>query len=149
MDLHEFQAKSILTRYGIPVPPGQVAWTAEEAERIAAEMGGTSFAVKAQILAGGRGEAGGVRLARSTGEVRGAAAGLIGSRLVTAQTSAAGRNVRRVYVERAVTCSPRCLCQRQPRPRLGRDRAARGRRRRRRRSNSCCGTRRRSSAACP
>jgi succinyl-CoA synthetase beta subunit len=105
MNLHEFQAKAILARYGIPVLPGEVGWTAEEAERIAAEIGGTSFAVKAQILAGGRGEAGGVRLARSTREVRDAAAGLIGSRLVTAQTSAAGRNVRRVYVERAVTCA--------------------------------------------
>ncbi len=105
MNLHEFQAKAILARYGISVPPGQVGWTAEEAERIAAEIGGTSFAVKAQILAGGREEAGGVRLAGSTGEVRAAAADLLGSRLVTAQTSAAGRNVRRVYVERAVTCA--------------------------------------------
>jgi succinyl-CoA synthetase beta subunit len=105
MNLHEFQAKAILARYGIPAPPGQVAWTAEEAERIAAEIGGRSFAVKAQILAGGRGEAGGVRLAHSPGEVRRVAAAMIGSRLVTAQTSAAGRIVRRAYIERAVSCA--------------------------------------------
>jgi succinyl-CoA synthetase beta subunit len=105
MNLHEFQAKAILSRYAIPAPPGQVAWTAEEAERIAGEIGGTSFAVKAQILAGGRGEAGGVKLAHSPAEVRRAAADMLGSRLVTAQTSATGRKVQRVYVERAVSCA--------------------------------------------
>ena len=105
MNLHEFQAKAIVARYGVPVPAGQVAWTAEEAERIAAEVGGPSFAVKAQILAGGRGEAGGVRFAGSAVEVRAVAGGLLGSRLITAQTSASGRNVRRVYVEQAATCA--------------------------------------------
>ncbi len=104
MDLHEFQAKAILARYGVPVPAGQIAWTADEAARIAAEMGWPRFAVKAQILAGGRGEAGGVKFTHSPDGVRACAAGLLGTRLVTAQTSGAGRSVRRVYVEQAVEC---------------------------------------------
>jgi succinyl-CoA synthetase beta subunit len=104
MDLHEFQAKAILARYGVPVPAGQVAWTADEAARIAAEMGWPRYAVKAQILAGGRGAAGGVKLTHSAEGVRACAAGLLGSKLVTAQTSGAGRTVRRVYVEQAFEC---------------------------------------------
>src|SRR5688572_8656235 len=102
MDLHEFQAKAILARYGVPVPAGQVAWTADEAAAIAAEMGWPRFAVKAQILAGGRGVAGGVKLTHSPEGVRACAAALLGTRLVTAQTAASGRSVRRVYVEQAV-----------------------------------------------
>jgi succinyl-CoA synthetase beta subunit len=103
MNLHEFHAKDILQRRGVPVPPGQVAWTAEEAGRVATEIGGRRFAVKAQILAGGRGEAGGVKIAHSPDEVRAVAEAMLGSRLVTAQTMAAGRSVRRVYVEQAVS----------------------------------------------
>lgn len=102
MDLHEFQAKAVLARYGVPVPVGQIAWTADEAARLAAEMGWPRFAVKAQILAGGRGEAGGVKFTHSPEGVRACAAGLLGTRLVTAQTSETGRSVRRVYVEQAV-----------------------------------------------
>jgi succinyl-CoA synthetase beta subunit len=105
MDLHEFQAKAILARHGVPVPAGQVAWTAEEAARIASELGVPRFVVKAQILAGGRGEAGGVKLTHSAEGVRACAAGLLGTRLVTAQTSGAGRAVRRVYVEQALECA--------------------------------------------
>jgi succinyl-CoA synthetase beta subunit len=104
MNLHEFQAKAILARRGVPMPVGQVAWTADEAVRVAQEIGGSRFAVKAQILAGGRGEAGGVRIAISVDEVRAAAAALLGSKLVTAQTSSAGRSVRRIYIEQAVAC---------------------------------------------
>ncbi|MGH6925914.1 MAG: ADP-forming succinate--CoA ligase subunit beta [Propylenella sp.] len=103
MNLHEFQAKEILARRGVPVPPGQVAWTAEEAGQVAKELGGARFAVKAQILAGGRGEAGGVKIAYSPDEVRDAAGAMLGSKLVTAQTRAAGRSVRRVYVEQGIS----------------------------------------------
>jgi succinyl-CoA synthetase beta subunit len=103
MNLHEFQAKEILQRRGLRVPPGQVAWTAEEAARIAAELGGPRFAVKAQILAGGRGAAGGVKMADTPDEVRAIATDMLGRRLVTAQTQAGGRSVRRVYIEKAIT----------------------------------------------
>lgn len=102
MNLHEFQAKTILARRGLPIPVGQVAWTPEEAFHAAEELHCPRFAVKAQILAGGRGEAGGVKLANSPDEVRKIAAGMLGAKLVTAQTSAAGRKVQRVYVEEAV-----------------------------------------------
>jgi succinyl-CoA synthetase beta subunit len=100
--LHEFQAKDILGRRGIPTPAGGVAETSEEAERIARQIGGSHFAVKAQILAGGRGQAGGIKLAKTAEEVGAIAGRMLGSRLVTTQTSAAGRSVRRVYVEQAV-----------------------------------------------
>jgi len=103
MNLHEFQAKEILARRGVPVPSGHVAWTAEEARQVAKELGGRRFAVKAQILAGGRGEAGGVKIAYSPDEVREIAGAMLGSKLVTAQTRAAGRSVRRVYVEQGVS----------------------------------------------
>jgi succinyl-CoA synthetase beta subunit len=102
MNLHEFQAKEILQRWGVRVPPGAVAWTAEEAARIATELGRSRFAVKAQILAGGRGAAGGVKMAASPDEVRDVAADMLGSKLVTAQTQAGGRSVRRIYVEQAI-----------------------------------------------
>jgi succinyl-CoA synthetase beta subunit len=102
MNLHEFQAKEILARRGVPVPTGEVAWTAEEAARIAREIAAPRFAVKAQILAGGRGEAEGVRLAATSDAVREIAAKMLGSTLVTAQTGPQGRTVRRVYVEEAV-----------------------------------------------
>jgi succinyl-CoA synthetase beta subunit len=103
MNLHEFQAKEILARRGVPVPTGQVAWTAEEAARVAREIAASRFAVKAQILAGGRGEAEGVRLAATSDAVREIAGHMLGSTLVTAQTGPEGRAVRRVYVEEAVT----------------------------------------------
>jgi succinyl-CoA synthetase beta subunit len=105
MNLHEFQAKAILERRGIPVPVGEVAWTPDEAVKIAGELGGADFAVKAQIQAGGRGAAGGVKIAHSLQAVRDIAAGMLGSRLVTAQTTATGRGVRRVYVEQALKCA--------------------------------------------
>ena len=104
MDLHEFQAKAILAERGIPVPPGAVAWTPDEAAATAARIGGDTFAVKAQILAGGRGAAGGVRMAKSSAEVGEIAGAMLGTVLVTAQTSGGGRPVRRVYVEKGVTC---------------------------------------------
>jgi succinyl-CoA synthetase beta subunit len=105
MNLHEFQAKAVLARRGIQMPAGGVAWTADEAAKVAGEIGGRRFAVKAQILAGGRGEAGGVALADSAADVRAAAAAMLGGRLVTSQTSQQGRAVRRVYVEAAANCA--------------------------------------------
>jgi succinyl-CoA synthetase beta subunit len=102
MNLHEFQAKAILESRGVPIPRGQVAWTPDEAARVAGEIGGARFVVKAQILAGGRGAAGGVKMADSADAVRSVAASMLGSKLVTSQTAARGRSVRRVYVEEAV-----------------------------------------------
>ena len=77
MNIHEYQAKDIFRRYGIPIPPGEVATTPEEAERVARQYGGT-VVVKAQVHAGGRGKAGGVKLARSPAEAREAAARILG-----------------------------------------------------------------------
>jgi succinyl-CoA synthetase beta subunit len=108
MDIHEYQAKELLRRYGVPVPDGFVAWTPDEAVAAAARLPGPVYVVKAQIHAGGRGAGhfadtpegkGGVRLARSTEEVRAAADAMLGHTLVTKQTGPAGRPVHRVYVE--------------------------------------------------
>ena len=101
MDIHEYQAKELLAKYGVPVPPGGVAYTPAEAEAVAARLGGGRWAVKAQIHAGGRGKAGGVKLVQSPAEVGTAAAGMLGRRLVTHQTGPQGRDVKRVYVEAA------------------------------------------------
>ncbi len=99
MNIHEYQAKQLLARFGVAVPRGRVAYTPEEAVEAADALGGSLWVVKAQIHAGGRGKAGGVKLARSREEVRAAAAALIGTTLVTHQTGPAGRQVKRVYVE--------------------------------------------------
>lgn len=102
MNLHEFQAKALLARHGVPVPVGAVVETPEAAEAAARRIGTKRFAVKAQVHAGGRGLAGGVRLVDSPGAAREAAAQLLGRRLVTEQTGPQGRSVRRVYVEEAI-----------------------------------------------
>ncbi len=108
MNIHEYQAKELLKRYGVAVLEGHVAWTPEEAEAAARELPGPVYVVKSQIHAGGRGAGrfaddpsgkGGVRLARSPEEARAAAEGMIGHTLVTKQTGPAGRRVSRVYVE--------------------------------------------------
>ncbi len=101
MNIHEYQAKELLAKAGVAVPPGKVAYTAAEAVDAARLLGGNAWAVKAQIHAGGRGKAGGVRLARSEEEVTAAARVLIGHTLVTHQTGPEGRQVKRVYVEAA------------------------------------------------
>ena len=98
MNIHEYQAKEILKRYGIQVPRGSVATTAQEAGRIARELGGVCV-VKAQIHAGGRGKAGGVKLVKSPAEAEAVAAGLLGKKLITHQTGPQGREVRRLLVE--------------------------------------------------
>ncbi len=98
MKVHEYQAKELLARYGVAVPRGRVATTADEAEAIARELG-VSVAVKAQVHAGGRGKGGGIKLADSPDQAREAAAQIIGMRLVTHQTGPEGRLVQRVLVE--------------------------------------------------
>ena len=108
MNIHEYQAKELLKRYGVAVLDGYVAWTPEEAAEVAAKLPGPVRVVKSQIHAGGRGAGhfvddpagrGGVRIARSIDEVRAAAMAMVGHTLVTKQTGPAGRRVNRVYVE--------------------------------------------------
>ena len=99
MNLHEYQAKDVFEAYGIPVPPGRVAASADEAAAAAQALGGSVWVVKAQVHAGGRGKAGGVKVVRDLDAVRSAANGMLGTRLVTKQTGAEGLPVERVYVE--------------------------------------------------
>ncbi|HTO81115.1 MAG TPA: ADP-forming succinate--CoA ligase subunit beta [Methylomirabilota bacterium] len=99
MNIHEYQAKSLMAKFGVAVPRGAVAYTAEEAEAAARSLGGSAWAVKAQIHAGGRGKGGGVKIAKSPAEVRSLAGKMIGMNLVTKQTGPAGREVKRVYIE--------------------------------------------------
>ncbi len=101
MKIHEYQAKELLQQYGVPIPKGGVAATAEEAERIATELGGR-VVVKAQIHAGGRGKGGGVKVVGGPQEAREAAAGMLGRPLVTYQTGPGGQVVGKVLVEGAV-----------------------------------------------
>ena len=99
MNLHEYQSKKIFADYGISVPRGLPADSADAAVKAAEELGGKLWVVKAQVHAGGRGKAGGVKLARTLDEVRDAAAGMLGQRLVTPQTDADGLPIHQVYVE--------------------------------------------------
>ena len=99
MNLHEYQAKEILRRFGIPVPPGKVARTSEEAEQAARSLGGDKFVVKAQIHAGGRGKAGGVKLVTGAQAVRETAQKLLDARLKTPQTGSDGQPVDQVLIQ--------------------------------------------------
>ena len=99
MKIHEYQAKAILARYGVPVPRGEVAFNAAEAGEIARRLGGQIVVVKAQIHAGGRGKGGGVKLARSADEAERIAGEMLGMTLITHQTGPEGRVVSRVLVE--------------------------------------------------
>jgi malate-CoA ligase subunit beta len=99
MDVHEYQAKELLAKFGVAVPRGAVAHTPEQAVYVATELGGSHWAVKAQIHAGGRGKAGGVKLCRTYHDVRKIAEDLLGKRLVTPQTGPEGKLCQRVYVE--------------------------------------------------
>ncbi|MCU7842943.1 MAG: ADP-forming succinate--CoA ligase subunit beta [Candidatus Thiodiazotropha sp. (ex Monitilora ramsayi)] len=99
MNIHEYQTKELFRSYGMPVPEGGMAHSANKAVSVAEQVGGDGWVVKAQIHAGGRGKAGGVQLARSLDEVQQHAENLIGSRLVTKQTGETGRMVNRVLVE--------------------------------------------------
>jgi succinyl-CoA synthetase beta subunit len=99
MNLHEYQSKQVFSAYGIPVPTGRVAATPEEAVAAAEALGGSLWVVKAQVHAGGRGKAGGVKLARDKDAVRAAAQAMLGTRLATIQTGPEGLPVNTVYVE--------------------------------------------------
>ena len=99
MKIHEYQAKTILARHGVPLPRGEVAFTAAEAGEIARRLGGAIVVVKAQIHAGGRGKGGGVKLARSAEDAETLARNMLGKKLVTHQTGPEGRIVSRVLVE--------------------------------------------------
>src|SRR5579862_576919 len=99
MDVHEYQAKELLAKFGVPVPRGQVAYNPDQAVYAATELGGSHWAVKAQIHAGGRGKAGGVKLCRTYHDVHQIAESLLGKKLVTVQTGPEGKTVRRIYVE--------------------------------------------------
>src|ERR1043165_462491 len=107
MSIHEYQAKEVLAKFGVPVPAGHAAMSVEEAVAAAAKLPGPLYVVKAQIHAGGRGKGkfrelgpdakGGVRLARTADEVRAAAAEMLGNTLVTVQTGPAGKQGKHVY----------------------------------------------------
>ncbi|MGA0100263.1 MAG: ATP-grasp domain-containing protein, partial [Steroidobacteraceae bacterium] len=99
MNLHEYQAKQLFSDYAIPVPQGGLAHDRGEAVAAAKAIGGQVWVVKAQVHAGGRGKAGGVKLCRSREEVRAAAAGMLGGRLKTKQTVGEGLPINLVYVE--------------------------------------------------
>src|SRR5579884_30906 len=98
MKIHEYQAKAILAKYGVPVPRGEVAYTVEEADAAAQRIGG-SVVVKAQIHAGGRGKGGGVKIAKDAAEARAIAEKMLGMTLVTHQTGPEGRVVQRLLIE--------------------------------------------------
>jgi len=99
MNIHEYQAKALLREFGVPVPRGIPAFSVDEAEKAANELGGPVWVVKAQIHAGGRGKAGGVKVVKSIDDVKKEATRLLGSTLVTHQTGPHGKEVRRLYIE--------------------------------------------------
>lgn len=101
MDIHEYQAKELLSDFGIPVPRGGVAYSPNQAVYRANEMGGEQWIVKAQIHSGARGKAGGIKLCNGNEEIWNAADSLLGKRLVTDQTGRQGKLVHRLYVEEA------------------------------------------------
>ncbi|WP_054029418.1 ADP-forming succinate--CoA ligase subunit beta [Desulfatitalea tepidiphila] len=102
MKIHEYQAKVLFRKYNVPVPKGEVAFTVEEAQKVAGTLGGYPVVVKAQIHAGGRGKGGGVKLARSLDEVKQLAGEILGMTLVTHQTGPKGQPVKKVLVEQGL-----------------------------------------------
>src|SRR6202795_1192197 len=99
MNIHEYQAKVVLREFGVPVPRGIPAFSVAEAEKAASDLGGPVWVVKAQIHAGGRGKAGGVKVVKSVADVKREAERLLGATLVTHQTGPHGKEVRRLYIE--------------------------------------------------
>lgn len=99
MNIHEYQGKAVLRSYGVSVPNGKVAFTVEEAVEAAKELGTDVCVVKAQIHAGGRGKAGGVKVAKNLDEVRTYAESILGTTLVTHQTGPEGKEVKRLLIE--------------------------------------------------
>ncbi|MFN3575623.1 MAG: malate--CoA ligase subunit beta [Tabrizicola sp.] len=102
MDIHEYQAKEILARFGVTVPAGALAYSPEQAAYRARELGGDRWIVKAQVHAGGRGKAGGVKLCNSEHDIHEATESMFGRKIVTHQTGPEGKVIYRVYVEQAV-----------------------------------------------
>jgi len=102
MKIHEYQAKEILRRFGVATPRGEACFSVEDAVQAGARLGGSVWVVKAQIHAGGRGKAGGVKLAHGIDELRQYASSILGMRLVTPQTGPEGRIVKRLLIEEAV-----------------------------------------------
>lgn len=102
MKIHEYQAKEILRKYNVPVPMGKPAFSVDEAVKVAEELGGNVWVVKAQIHAGGRGKGGGVKVARSIDEVRQLAGQILGMNLVTHQTGPEGKKVKRLLIEQGI-----------------------------------------------
>jgi len=100
MNIHEYQAKQLFRSYGIPAPDGKPAASPQEAERAARELGGEGWVVKAQVHAGGRGKAGGVKLTKTIEEVAGLSRALLGKRLVTQQTDSLGLPVHKLLIEK-------------------------------------------------
>src|SRR5579862_1094182 len=105
MKIHEHQGKSILAKYGVPVPKGEVAFSADEARLVAERLGGGTVVVKAQIHAGGRGKGGGVKVVKTIAEAHDAAHKMLGVTLVTHQTGPEGRKVQRILVEQGLQIS--------------------------------------------
>ena len=103
MNLHEYQSKALFRGYGMPTPVGKIATTAKEAEEAASSLSTSKVVVKAQVHAGGRGKAGGVRLVSSAAEAKEFAASLLGTNLVTFQTDAKGQPINTILVEE--TCN--------------------------------------------
>ena len=99
MDIHEHQAKELLRQYNIPTPTGYVAFTTDEAMKAAKNLPGPVFVVKAQIHAGGRGKAGGVKVVKDLDEVKNSAEAILGKKLITHQTGSEGKLVQRLYIE--------------------------------------------------
>ncbi len=102
MDIHEYQAKELLSNFGVEVPSGALAYSPEQAAYRARELGGDKWVIKAQVHAGGRGKAGGVKLCNSESEIYEACDEMFGRKLVTHQTGPEGKGIYRVYVEAAV-----------------------------------------------
>ena len=99
MKIHEYQAKEIFRQYGVTVPEGKVAYTPQEAENIAKELGGGTVVVKAQIHAGGRGKGGGVKIAKNPADAKKLAQDILGMNLKTHQTGPEGQEVKKILVE--------------------------------------------------
>ena len=109
MNIHEYQAKAVLREFGVPVPRGIPAFSIEEAERAAHQLGGPVWVVKAQIHAGGRGKAGGVKVVKAIQDVTREATRILGATLVTHQTGPKGKVVNRLYIEEGSPIEKRAL----------------------------------------
>src|ERR1041385_4298818 len=105
MKIHEYQAKAMLAKHGVPVPPGELVLNADEAKIAAQRLGGGTVVVKAQIHAGGRGKGGGVKVVKNPIEAHDTARKILGMTLITHQTGPEGRKVQRLLVEQGLQIS--------------------------------------------